>query len=208
MQGLTILFKKYLIFLKKQIFFIESFALHLLLLLFLFADNFFAIKSIAPIGVRVAKPIKEKNLAASTSMEITLLNNDNHKVFLKKKDILKISNSNKVHNNKKGPLGEEDGVEVSVTERYIYELRQYIENQKQYPRMALRLRQEGMVTIKLLLLKSGQFKNIQINNPSIYSTLNQSARQLFVTLAFFKPFPKKILAKKLELLIPVRYQLK
>ncbi|MBE8222007.1 MAG: energy transducer TonB [Bdellovibrionales bacterium] len=208
MRDLTILSKKFKYFLKKQIFFIESFALHLLLILFLFADNFFYTKSVAPIGVKVAESIKEKVLKDSSSMEITLLHDNKYKVFLKKKDIIKISNAKKTLSNKKGPLGEEDGIKVSPTERYIYELRQYIENQKQYPSMALRLRQEGVVTIKLILLKNGKFKNIQISSPSAYSVLNTSTKQLFISLNFFKPFPKTILAKKLELLIPVKYKLK
>jgi len=89
---------------------------------------------------------------------------------------------------------------------YAEQLKLYLEQNKVYPRTALRLKQSGVVTIKLQIRNDGQFGEIQIASPSPFSTLNQAAVDLLRKLGHFKPLPPKFGTEE-EFLIPIAYRL-
>lgn len=91
--------------------------------------------------------------------------------------------------------------------QYISELRQFIENQKYYPRKAARLKQSGSVEIDIEIDQHGHFVKIEIKRPSHYSTLNKAALRLVQEINRFKPLPNEM-GEKVVLSVPLKYQLK
>lgn len=109
--------------------------------------------------------------------------------------------------NVSGPVGDPHGIEVSSKERYLYELRLMIENLKTYPRMAKRLRQEGVVHVGLRVLHDGTLQNIQVIRPCEYSKLNDAAIELIYDLGKAPPLPKDLGVDYLDLTQPIHYSL-
>lgn len=72
---------------------------------------------------------------------------------------------------------------------YAQELKLFIEENKFYPRSALRLKQTGVVKIKMGVNQDGTFENIQIVKASPHPHLNQAALRLIRKLKKFKPLP-------------------
>lgn len=93
-----------------------------------------------------------------------------------------------------------------VLNAYVVELKNYLEKHKRYPRIAAKLRQSGIVKVKLSILQDGTFKDIKVLDPSQYKSLNKSALNLLKELGSFKPLPKEFYPKE-EFIIPIKYVL-
>ena len=76
-----------------------------------------------------------------------------------------------------------------IISSYAKQLKIYLEKNKNYPRAALRLRQSGVVKVKLQIYKDGRFGDIQVISPSPFDSLNQAAVDLLKHLGSFKPLP-------------------
>ena len=96
---------------------------------------------------------------------------------------------------------------ASARQQYIAELYSYIDKNQYYPRQALRMRQTGLVTMKLTIERDGAFKNIAILKASPYSYLNKAAKNLLVQLGRFKPLPR-VFNHSTEFTVDINYQLK
>jgi TonB family protein len=94
----------------------------------------------------------------------------------------------------------------AVMATYTQQLKLYLEENKVYPRIALRLRQKGIVTIKVLINQNGKFSNIQVVSQSPFSSLNQAAMNLLRSLGQFKPLPAHYQGQQ-EFIIPIAYRL-
>jgi TonB family protein len=60
-----------------------------------------------------------------------------------------------------------------VINEYTLQLKSYLEKNKVYPRLAAKLRQSGVVKIKLEIAADGKFGDIQILAPSRFQSLNK-----------------------------------
>lgn len=89
---------------------------------------------------------------------------------------------------------------------YTLELKSFVEKNKVYPRVAMRLRQSGKVRVKLKITADGTFKDIQIISPAVFDSLNLETLNFLKKLGRFKPLPKEFLPTE-EFIIPIIYQL-
>lgn len=89
---------------------------------------------------------------------------------------------------------------------YVKDLRSFIESKKSYPKIALRLKQSGIVEICLDIDENGLFQNIHLKEKSKFNSLNDAAIKLIKELAHFKPLPNE-LGKKITLNVPLNYSL-
>ena len=106
-----------------------------------------------------------------------------------------------------GPLGHENGVEVGIRERYLYELRRVIANRKTYPTVSRRLGETGRVVVKFVVDKSGKIGSLGLHTPSHHSRLNDAAVKLVSQIDQFKPFPTGESAESLSVEVPIDYVL-
>jgi TonB family protein len=89
---------------------------------------------------------------------------------------------------------------------YAEQLKLYLEQNKRYPRAAIRLRHSGTVKVRLHITTDGRFADIRVINPSPFPTLNKAAVQLLRELGRFKPLPESF-KKQEEFVIPIAYHL-
>ena len=89
---------------------------------------------------------------------------------------------------------------------YTQQLKNYIEQNKFYPRLALRLNQVGVVRIRLEITPNGIFKNVKIIHASAHKSLNTAALKLIKDLKHFKPLPKSF-QKDTGFIIPLAYEI-
>ena len=89
---------------------------------------------------------------------------------------------------------------------YAQQLKAFIEDNKFYPRTAVRLKQTGVVKIRLEINEDGLFQNIQLVQASPHKNLNQAALELLKKLKRFKPLPKELLTTK-GFVVPIAYQI-
>ena len=99
---------------------------------------------------------------------------------------------------------------VGATEgknRYLAELREWIESRKEYPEVARRLGQTGRVTIAFRVKKDGAISHVQIKSACPFQRLNEAAVALMNELQRFRPFPPEIQVAELEIEQPILYEL-
>ncbi len=104
-----------------------------------------------------------------------------------------------------GQVGEKNGLEASVKERYLYELRTLIEGRKIYPRFARSLRETGRVMVRFQVLRDGQIEGIELASGSSFQRLNQAAIELIKGIGKYRPIPGELVADKLTLELPIEY---
>ena len=104
------------------------------------------------------------------------------------------------------PVGQADGVEASLKERYLHELRLYLEARKRYPALARSLRQEGMVKVSFELQNDGRIEDVRISQPSSHESLNRAAAQLLGAVEKFKPLPPGLTTIG-RVIVPIEYRI-
>lgn len=102
-------------------------------------------------------------------------------------------------------LKSREGRQIMVS--YADQLKVYLEQNKVYPRSALKLGHTGIVRIKLQINANGTFGEIQIVSPSPFHTLNQAAIDLLRQLGRFKPLPSNFEGEE-EFIVPIAYRLR
>ncbi len=80
----------------------------------------------------------------------------------------------------------------------------YINKYKTYPRIAERLKQQGVVISKIVITKEGQLKDVMIDKSSGFSSLDQGTLNLIKSLAPFKPLPDQF-KSEYQVNIPIEY---
>ena len=90
--------------------------------------------------------------------------------------------------------------------KFSERLKAFIEQNKVYPKRALRMRQTGTVTIKMMIRSDGKFENIQLLSSSNNPVLDNSALKLLKNLQKFGPLPGN-LGDRAEFIIPLAYKL-
>jgi protein TonB len=103
--------------------------------------------------------------------------------------------------------GVSDGAIVSIRDRYIAELKAFIESKKQYPPSARMLRQSGKVVVSFTLSSAGHIGDVTVVKGCAFEKLNESAKSLLESLQFFKQFPEELKMNQLKLVVPIEYTL-
>lgn len=84
-------------------------------------------------------------------------------------------------------------------------LTNYLNSSKQYPRIAEKLRQEGMVVLELEINEAGIIKNLKILKSSSFKILDTAALEHVKSLSPFKKLPDQ--AKEYRVEVPIVYQI-
>ncbi len=92
-----------------------------------------------------------------------------------------------------------------VEQDYLDELRALIAQMKNYPKRAIRRRQEGVVWVEFKLDQQGFFEDIRLLESSGYSTLDKAALMTLSQIQKFKPVPKALALNSLNLSLPMHY---
>lgn len=114
---------------------------------------------------------------------------------------------NATHGSESGVMGDPNGIQVSVRERYLYELKTFFDQRKTYPTSARTLGQTGQVEISFQIKKDGSVVDVAIAKPTTYERLNQAALALVKDAKSFKPIPTELGVESWKLTVPIRYEL-
>lgn len=102
-------------------------------------------------------------------------------------------------------VGTLDGETKRILMSYKDYLSNYLNNSKQYPRMAEKLRQEGMVVLVLEIDAKGLIKELKIKQSSNYKTLDVAAINHVRSLSPFKELPGSVSQYRVE--VPIVYKI-
>ncbi len=106
-----------------------------------------------------------------------------------------------------GVMGDPNGIVVSTRARYLYELKVFFDQRKQYPSAARTLGQTGQVAVAFEIQKDGTFSNIVVVGPTAFDRLNLAALALVRGAGRFKPLPPELENSPWKLTVPIRYEL-
>lgn len=105
--------------------------------------------------------------------------------------------------------GQVDGDSFEENKRVLMSYRDYITNyinsSKQYPRIAEKLRQEGMVVLEFVINKKGSITDLRIKQSSSFKILDTAALNLIKSLSPFKELPGATAKQTFE--VPIVYQI-
>ncbi|MFK2822319.1 TonB family protein [Arcobacter sp. YIC-80] len=91
--------------------------------------------------------------------------------------------------------------------QYLYALRAKINENKHYPRISKRLKEQGISTISFRVLKNGNFINIKISKSSKKKRLDKAALDAIISTNSFIPFYKKINVAYMDITIPIEFKI-
>lgn len=91
---------------------------------------------------------------------------------------------------------------------YIDQVRRLIMKNKKYPRIAQKLKQEGVVEIYFEIAKTNKISKLEIKKASSFESLNKAALEAVEGLELgHLEFPKDIKAQSLEIELPMQFEL-
>lgn len=101
----------------------------------------------------------------------------------------------------------EGGVrELTLEDRYKYELRKLIEGKKKYPAAAKTMGYTGTVLIELTLDRTGKILDSKIIKGS-HPSLDEAAQRLISAIDGLKPFPDELKREQWSFQVPIQYLL-
>ncbi len=95
-----------------------------------------------------------------------------------------------------------------ILNRYILKIRDRIEKKKKYPRVARINDEEGTTTVSFLIDSSGSVVVMKVVLSSGYQTLDDAALSTILKASPYPPIPAKLNRKKLNLKVPIKYELR
>ncbi|BCD68715.1 energy transducer TonB [Nitratiruptor sp. YY09-18] len=95
-----------------------------------------------------------------------------------------------------------------VKANYMSLVKAKIEAKKYYPKIAKRLKQQGVVVVSFTILADGRITNVNILKPSKYKRLNNGAIETLQKIGKFKPIPKELGVDHLDIVVPIKYVIK
>lgn len=98
-------------------------------------------------------------------------------------------------------------VKNSIENEYLLKIRAEIEKNKQYPKMAKRLKQQGKVIVRFLITKHGFIESITLKNGCPYKRLNIAAIELLEKIKKFDPIPSELNKGSWVIDIPITYSI-
>ena len=123
-----------------------------------------------------------------------------------KKNLIKTKNFKETIEEKKEQIQKEEKFEKELKEsllRYQDSIKQKIQENKQYPRWALRTKHEGIIRIAFNVLATGQIEKIQLIKSSNFSELNTEAILAVKRSNPFAPFPETLKEKKIQIEVDI-----
>jgi TonB family protein len=106
-----------------------------------------------------------------------------------------------------GSIGDMNGVQASVRDRYLYELEAYLNQMKTYPPRARHLQMTGRVEVAFHVHGDGSITDPHVVRPCIHDLLNQSAVALVSGAQRFRPLPPELGLSVLHVTVPIQYEL-
>lgn len=95
-----------------------------------------------------------------------------------------------------------------IKENYLSKIQEKIEKNKQYPKKARRLQQEGTVVVEFNIHKNGSIHSLYLKTKSSYKRLNKAALLTIQQIIKFEPIPKALNKKTLKITIPISFIIK
>ena len=107
---------------------------------------------------------------------------------------------------KEPPKPSADSVKM-VTRTYLRSLKKQLEQIKDYPATAKRLKQEGTVRVRFTILADGKIEQVEVSESSRYSSLDNNALEAVAKMEKFQPIPKLLEKERWRIEIPIQYKL-
>ena len=90
--------------------------------------------------------------------------------------------------------------------KYVGVIHKLVSNKKRYPVIAQRLRQQGVVVLKVKLSKTGQLLNVEVVEPSKYKSLTDASVDAVKNIPQFPAIPNEIKMDEISFNIPFDYR--
>lgn len=159
-------------------------------------------KKIDKVVKKEKKKLKNKEKTAKKEVKKEV------KKYIEKKDAIKSLSdalkSDLIGEEFKGALGEADSNE-GIDHPYIEELRREIETNMEYPLDVLREKLLGRVVVGFTVLGDGTITNVRILRAAKYPSMNKAAYLSILRLFQFKPIPKDLGKRRLDLWVVVNF---
>lgn len=95
----------------------------------------------------------------------------------------------------------------AIKNSYLAKVRKTIEQHKKYPKMAKRMKQQGVVYVKFTINKDGSLRHISLAKKCPYKKLNDAAINTLKRIGAFAPIPKELNKRYLSLTVPINYKI-
>lgn len=167
------------------------------------------IKKIKKKKVEKKKPVKKRVIKQKVKSEIKKTKEVKKQIKETKQELVKKptkpikSVQPKTSINKEKIKKEQD----RLKNQYLHALRAKINENKHYPRISKRLKEQGVATISFRVLKNGNFINIKVLKTSSKKRLDKAALEAISDTNSFMAFDKKIKASYMDIIIPIEFKL-
>ena len=95
----------------------------------------------------------------------------------------------------------------NIENEYLGKVRNLIEQNKTYPKVARRLNQTGKVYVTFTVMKNGEIRNCKISNSSQFESLDEASINILNKIGSFESIPKELDKDSWEITIPIVYQI-
>ena len=95
----------------------------------------------------------------------------------------------------------------NLESEYLAKVKNKIEKNKVYPKVAKRLNQTGKVIVSFDILKDGKITNIKIIHKSKFEKLDEASIELLTNIGFFEAIPNELNKTIWNIQIPINYQI-
>ena len=95
----------------------------------------------------------------------------------------------------------------NLESEYLAKVKNKIEKNKVYPKVAKRLNQTGKVIVSFDILKDGKITNIKIIHKSKFEKLDEASIELLTNIGFFEAIPNELNKTVWNIQIPINYQI-
>ena len=93
-----------------------------------------------------------------------------------------------------------------IYQSYYGVVRSMLDSNKKYPLLSLQRRQEGTPVVEFTILQNGDVVNIDVTS-SGYRLLDREAQKIVLKSAPFPPIPKSLGKNKIDLRVPINFNL-
>lgn len=104
-------------------------------------------------------------------------------------------------------INEDLTLKDALENEYLTKIKETIEQNKRYPKIAKKLNQMGKVHICFEILKDGKIKNARIVKNSDFERLDDAAIEILSKIESFEPIPEKLNKNSWEITVPIVYQI-
>ena len=95
----------------------------------------------------------------------------------------------------------------NLESEYLAKVKNKIEKNKVYPKVAKRLNQTGKVIVSFDILKDGKITNIKIIHKKKKKKLDEASIELLTNIGFFEAIPNELNKTVWNIQIPINYQI-